>query len=66
MQREKYYNCIYRVLVRIWGQEPTITDRLLLMNYSGSILAKTMSIRKRIVMFIISLHLRNIKRNTKD
>lgn len=66
MQRERYYNRIYRILVKLWGHEPTISDRLLIMNYAGNLLARSLSFRKRLVLFLIERHLKDIKRKTLD
>lgn len=62
MHREKYYALVYRLLVWVWGQEPTISDRLLISHYAGHPLARSLSIRQRIVMFIIYIHLKTLKR----
>lgn len=66
MKRERYYNRIYRILVKLWGQEPTISDRLIIMNYAGNLLARSLSFRKRLVLFLIEQHLKDIKRKTID
>jgi hypothetical protein len=36
------------------------------MNYAGTELAGSLSIRKRIVMYVINWHLKDLKRITKD
>lgn len=65
MQRCRYYNVVYRILVWVWGREPTITDRLLIMHYVDTVYARTLSIRRQLVLFVIKWHLRDIKRNSE-
>lgn len=65
MQRASYYKLVYRVLVWVWGREPTVTDRLLVMHYVDTVYARTLSLRRQLVLFIIKWHLRDIKRNSE-
>lgn len=66
MNREKYYNLVYRLLVRLWGREPTPGDRVLIMCYVGTPYAKTLAYRQRIVLWVISWHLSDVTKNSKD
>lgn len=51
---------IYRIALAIWPGEVTISDRLLIMNYSGTEMARSLSFRRRIVLWMAGIYYKRV------
>jgi hypothetical protein len=58
--------CLYRLLLWIWPGECGVGDRILIMNYAGTELARSLTWRQRIVCALVHQHCKRMARLTVD